>query len=293
MSKTIFTKGIYIFLSLLLALGAFTALPGGVVSADINQVYPAVVDGADRLVDLQNDDGGWDWPLDDGVSTNISPLNTVGPIAKGLAEAYNRTGSQDHKDALELAGTLLLSKTAFSSSDGYLAAQLDATFGVTTYTDYVKTNFYDKLAAGTYNRTGTLYDTVSYVMFLRNYRTGTQASLAAWDLGMGLVGAASCGADTAEWIAGTKAEIDEIDGDNSDFDVIGLAGALYGLAFVGEDFDPTAGDFASDASLADLAESLAGYQLNSGGFTWNKNYIIEDDANEDIQTTSYAILALN
>ena len=124
MNKSIFTKSVYVFLSLMLALGAFVALPGGVVNADINQVYPAVVAGADRLVDLQNDDGGWDWPLDDGVSTNASPLNTIGPIAKGLAEAYNRTGSLDHKEALELAGDFLLNKTTFSPSDGYLAAQM-------------------------------------------------------------------------------------------------------------------------------------------------------------------------
>ncbi len=40
MNKTIFTKSIYVFLSLLLALGAFAALPGGVVSAATLDVCP-------------------------------------------------------------------------------------------------------------------------------------------------------------------------------------------------------------------------------------------------------------
>ena len=87
--------------------------------------------GADRLVGLQNNDGGWDWPLDDGNPDSTSPLNTVGPIAMGLAHAYAHTGDAAHRIALIGAGALLLSKTNnFSPSDGYLAAQLDATFGL-------------------------------------------------------------------------------------------------------------------------------------------------------------------
>ena len=48
--------------------------------------------GGNRLIALQNDDGGWDWPLDDGVSTNASPTNTAAPIAMGLLAAYENTG---------------------------------------------------------------------------------------------------------------------------------------------------------------------------------------------------------
>jgi len=106
------------------------------------------------------------------------------------------------------------------------------------------------------------------------------------------VGAASCGADPTAWIAGLEAEINELDGDNY-YDVIGLAGALYGLAFVGQEFDPTAGEHAAATNLADMAAILAGYQINNGGFAWNSNYVIPEDGNETIQETAYAILALN
>lgn len=195
-------------------------------------------DGGDRLAALQNDDGGWDWPLDDGNPANQSPKNTVGPIAMGLAQAYLHTGDPDHLAALEDAGTFLLSKTnTFSPSDGYLAAMLDQVFSVTTYTDHVTNYFYDELANGTFDRKGegTLYDTASFVQKTRDDRAnGGIANLAAWDIGVGIVGAASAGASTAEWIAGVKAEIDELDG-AEDYDVIGLAGAIYGLSFVGED----------------------------------------------------------
>ena len=64
--------------------------------------------------------------------------------------------------------------------------------------------------------------------------------------------------------------------------MVGLAGALYGLAYVGEEFDPTAGSHAAASNLADLAEILASYQINNGGFTWNSAYVIPDDGNESI-----------
>ncbi len=250
--------------------------------------------GADRLTALQNDDGGWDWPLDDGDPTSPSPLNTVGPIAMGLSRAYQVTNDPTHYAALQKAGGLLLSKTNnFSPSDGYLAVALDNIFGGTTYTDHVKTNFYDPLANGTYDRNGagTLYNTASYVALIRDARQSQGIpNLAAWDLGMGLVAAASIGADTAPWIAGVKAEIDELDA-NGYYDVIGLAGAIYGLALVNEDFDPTAGAHAAATSLADLANILVSYQISSGGFTWNSGFV--SPGNEVIQETAYAMLALN
>lgn len=250
----------------------------------INDVF---INGGNRLVEMQNPDGGWGWELE-----GTSALNTIGPIGMGLSKAYQQTGEQSFLDALLLTGNLLLTKTDFSTADGYLAAELDRIFGVSTYSDYVKANFYDKLANGSYEKDGVFYNTEDYVNFLRTKRSGDIANLAAWDLGLGLVGAAMCGASTQEWVDGVKAEINELDG-NAYYDVIGLAGALYGLAYVGEDFDPTSGEHAAASSIIDLANILVGYQINNGGFSWNSQYVIPNDSNETIQETAYAILALN
>ena len=167
--------------------------------------------GADRLTAIQNNDGGWDWaPADDGNPASASPANTVGPIAMGLAKAYLHTGDASHLAALSKAGGLLMSKTNnFSPSDGYLAKELDSVFGGSTYADYVKANFYDKLTAGTYMRAGdaTLYTTAAYVQRIRNSRSGSQANMAAWDIGTGLYAAQAIGAPTADWITGVKAEV--------------------------------------------------------------------------------------
>jgi len=252
-----------------------------------------------RLISLQNNDGGWDWPLDDGDPNNASPQNTIGPIGKGLAQAYRLSGDPAMLAALQKVSAFLLAKTnTFSPSDGYLAAELDAVLGGTTHVDHLNTHFYGPLAAGTYDRNGagTLYSTASYLDLIDTARAGQGiANLAAWDIGMGLVGAASCGVSGSEldqWIQATKDEIDELDG-AEDCDVIGLAGAVYGLAFVGEDFDPTAGEHAAAGSLQDLAGILAGYQITeTGGFTWNSAYVIPYQDNETAQETAYSILAL-
>jgi len=254
----------------------------------------ALLNGGARLGDLQNNDGGWDWPLNDGNPANASPLNTVGPIAMGLSRAYWNAGGPSFLAALADAGGLLLSKTNnFSPSDGYLAVMLDSLFDGTTYRDHVQACFYGPLAAGTYNRNGlgTLYSTASYVELVRSARAGT--NLAEWDIGMGLVGALACGAtDATAWINGIKAELNEHDSD-AWWDVIGLAGAVYGLARAGVELDPTSGDLAAASNLRDLANVLAGYQINGGGFSWNANYLTPGQGNETTQETAYAILALS
>ena len=162
---------------------------------DITSLSNSITAGGDRLVATQNPDGGWGWDL-----SGPSAQNTIGPIAMGLAQAYLESVSSSHLAALSRTASFLLAKTNnFSSSDGYLAAQLDKIFGGNTYSSFVKANFFDKLDNGTYNRNGagTLYSTTSYIQLLLN----TRGNLAAWDLGLGLVGAASCGANTTEWIA--------------------------------------------------------------------------------------------
>jgi len=253
--------------------------------------------GSDRLVELQNDDGGWDDPLDDGNPAAGSDSETFASVALGMAMAFRETPESSAPDilaALGTAKTLLLSKTNdFSTNDAALAIELDAIFETTQCSDYVRANFYEKLTAGTYydSRNSMIYDTVSYIQALRNRRdTEGQANLAAWDVGVGLYNAHVIGADTTPWIAAVKTEIEELN-DADGFDVLGLAGAVLGLAAVGEDYDPQDGAHASASSLSDLVDTLAGYQLGTGGFTWHAIFQIEN-LDESVLETVYGIAAL-
>jgi beta-lactam-binding protein with PASTA domain len=248
----------------------------------LGQPIVAMLLGGNRLVELQNNDGGWDWLLlDDGDPNSGSEPETFASVAMGLAKAYRRTRDPNMLAGLQKAKTFLLNKTDnFVGTDGALAVELDSILGGTACMDYVSTNFYDKLEAGIY------YDQAQ-----RNRRAGEgRANMAAWDLGLGLYSAYVIGANTTDWLTGLKAEIDELDGDYF-YDVLGLAGAVFGLAAVGEDYDPQAGEHAAASSLSDLAESLAGYQLESGGFTWFGQSMVEGE--EELQETVYGLMALS
>ena len=269
------------------------------------ELLDAMQAGGERLADLQNNDGGWDWPLDDGNPANVSPTNTIAPTTMGLIQAYLATNDASMLTAINNASTAFLnkqqgnatSKGTFSAADGYIAVALDQILGVNTHANHVKTQFYDKLAAGTYVRLGQQINTTDYVNLIRSGRTGSQANMAAWDVGVGLFAANAIGADTQAWLDGTEAEINELSGDQfggyAYYDVIGLAGGLLGLASVGENFDPTAGEHAAADSTAALADILASYQIEGGGFAWTKNYVIPNDGDETVQETAYAMLALS
>jgi beta-lactam-binding protein with PASTA domain len=275
-----------------------TALPVGSsvdFAVSLGQPVAAMGIGGSRLVELQNNDGGWDrgWPPDDGDPNSGSDPETFASVAMGLAQAYRQTGEPNMLAALQKAKTYLLSKTDnFAITDGALAVELDSILGDTACVDYVSTNFYDKLEAGTYYDvvSGAIHDTNSYIQSLRDLDEDI-ANLAAWDLGLGLYSAYMIGANTTEWIAGVKTEIDELDGGHG-FDVLGLAGAVFGLAAVGEDYDPQAGQHEAASSLGDLAAILASYQIDTGGFTWHWLYR-EEGLDEIVQETVYGLMALN
>jgi beta-lactam-binding protein with PASTA domain len=266
------------------------------VFVSLGQPLAVLALGGNRLVELQNDDGGWDSSsVDDGDPSVGSDSETFASVAMGLARAYRLTDDPNMLAAIQKTRTFLLGKTDnFVGTDGSLAVELDGILGGTTGADYVRTNFYDKLEAGTYYdaTSDAVHDTNSYVQAQRDRRFNEgRANLAAWDLGLGLYSAHIIGANTTDWVAGVKAEIDELNG-NDIHDVLGLAAAVFGLAAVGEDHDPNGGHHAAASSLSDLVETLVSYQLETGGFTWwwatKEEYL-----DEMIQETVYGLMALN
>ncbi|MHC4500424.1 MAG: PASTA domain-containing protein, partial [Planctomycetota bacterium] len=173
----------------------------------LGQPVVAMVLGGNRLVEIQNSDGGWDWQLDDGDPNSGSDPDTFASVATGLAQAYRQTRDPNMLAALQKAKLFLLSKTSnFVVTDGALAVELDSILGGTACVDHVGINFYDKLEVGTYydSRSGEIHNTNSYVQALRASYTGDIANYAAWELGLGLYSAYVIGANTTEWVDGVK-----------------------------------------------------------------------------------------
>ncbi|MBN1816382.1 MAG: VCBS repeat-containing protein [Sedimentisphaerales bacterium] len=247
-----------------------------------------------RLASLQNDDGGWDDPLTDGDPASGTILTQLGTMGLGLAVAYQESQDPNLLDELELTGQLLLTRTDdFLASEGAPAVLLDTIFGTTLYSNHVRTAFYDRLADGTYYDALTDtpdMDTAGYIQSILDFYGEDLVNTAAWDLGFSLYDAHVLGADTTEWITAVKEQIDRLDSVKPD-DVIGLAGAIFGLASVGQDYNPQSGAHADANSLSDLTEILTGYQLASGGFTYSSQFMTVGE-DETVTVTAAGILAL-
>jgi len=71
----------------------------GLASGDVFKV------GGDRLVTMQNNDGGWDWPLSDRSPKSSNAPNILAPTSMGLVQAYLSTGDPNQLAALEKAGS--------------------------------------------------------------------------------------------------------------------------------------------------------------------------------------------
>jgi hypothetical protein len=248
--------------------------------------------GASRLTSLQNADGGWDDPLNYNDRSATSPTDYVGQIGLGLVHAYLRTNNVAFKTAAEKAGTLLLSKTDnFSACDGLFAKQLDRIVGGAAYGNYVKTNFYDALAAGSYSSA----DGNTTAAYVNTYLEAYPGKYAGWYLGMALGSAKAVGvSNTSEWVRGVKDALVHLNSQNGAgaYQTFDLAGSIYGLASAGESsFTPLSdGPLSGISTLSALANELASLQLGSGGFKVDKTFGV---GSESTEATAYSILALS
>jgi len=55
--------------------------------------------GANRLVETQNNDGGWDWGEPNDNYNDTSPVNTIGVTAQGLLDVYTLTNNESYLDS--------------------------------------------------------------------------------------------------------------------------------------------------------------------------------------------------
>lgn len=108
------------------------APPANAASPD--PVRAAIAAGADRLVALQNADGGWFFTVGDancGAGPGVSCPNTFGVTALGLVEAYRVTHSASHLAAAKKAADALVAKhNAALPCDGNPGTSADRPFTV-------------------------------------------------------------------------------------------------------------------------------------------------------------------
>ena len=262
-------------------------------------------DGGDRLIGNQNDDGGWDWELNDGDPMTGSATNTAGPIGMGLLAAYTHTGDVQYLNAAVAAGDFILNNSPpHSTGNGVFMAALSDVTGTSAYASDVKGEYYDALVAGTYERNGVLYNTAGFTQYIYDLRNSQNiGNLGIWDVGLAAAGAARLGVSQSQLDifgdqleAGLNAWEGVYSTGNSLYSVLGLAGGVFGLAAMGQDsldspIPVSGGHLDNLQTVAELADTLAGYQAPGGGFGKYADYPM--DPYTGVQATAYAILALN
>ena len=259
--------------------------------------------GADHILDQQCHNGGFGWPHADCSATFH---NITGPILLGVLGSYYFT-----MDGNELAGALnggafdLIyrydnGEARFSTFTPSFLEELARAADNTTFSDHVATGFFDELAAGTYGPDD--HDMASWIINVQDGRSGAWINLRSWEFHTIIPVSKSLGQPGQEALL-AQAVLDGLDTlDNSDpdtvfSDIIGVAGAVRGLAYARLYTFPAivaplhTGVNGID-NLEDLAAYLAALQNPDGSWYWHSALAVPTTDDEDVQTAAYAVLAL-
>ena len=258
--------------------------------------------GADHIVDQQCPDGGWGWPHDDCSQTFN---NITAALGMGLLNAYQRTGDPGHLDAAIAGGEFDLThqfpngEPRVDPFTAYFLNELSKTSGDSQFGEFAS-NFFDQLEDGTYGDNDL--DTEEWIQFHEIRRTGQWVNLRPWHFNLYVETAAEIGHPgqseaMVQGILRGLATLDNTDPDDVLADILGLAGAVKGLALADRQTFPAIqaplhGGVNDIDNLVDLGQLLISYQNPDGSWFRHSNYPAPTDTDKGAQNTAYAILAL-
>lgn len=259
--------------------------------------------GADHILDQQCNNGGFGWPHADCSATYH---NINGPILLGDLAAYyftmdgNDLAGALNGGAFDLIHTYPNGEARFGSFTPSFLEELARAANNTTFSDHVATGFFDELAAGTYGPDD--YDTVGWITSVQDGRSGAWINLRPWEFHTIIPVSKTlgqAGQDTLleEAILDGLATLDNSDPDSVYSDIIGVAGAVRGLAYArAYTFPAIVAPLHSGVNgidnLEDLAAYLATLQNPDGSWYWHSDLAAPTIDDEDVQTAAYAVLAL-
>jgi hypothetical protein len=259
--------------------------------------------GADHILNQQCSDGGFGWPHDDCSATHH---NITAPILEGVLGAYWFSGELRfllggvYGGVFDLSSTFDNGEARFGTFTPRFMDHLSRASGNTAFATFAEFDLFAELDAGTYGPDDL--DTAGWIAKIQDDRTGTWVNLRPWEFHTLIPAARALG------VAGQDAlfeqgvldgldTLDNTDPDNVYSDIIGLSGAVRGLAFARRfAFPPISAPLHAGVdgidSLEDLAAYLASLQNPDGSWYWHSNLSSPTTGDEDVQTTAYAVMAL-
>jgi hypothetical protein len=284
--KIIFSAALFLTLLIIAGCGGSKAdAPSSILPLDA-----IITKGADRLVNTQNNDGGWEWEIPSTDPT--SAPNTLGVTAQGILDAYKINKNSVYLNACIGTYNLMVINAADTGTDPQIhrmrgpditfLVELSEVTGNRTYADFAKTRYLSALLEfGGNTATG-------FAEFIRVRRIGLPA-LISWDINL--------------YIQGVLALNRYYAGQGFDTDANFMAEVIYNSLYVAKDFDFTATTQTSywlaytgaiEAftttglhldKIDSLKSALVASQLTDGHFP-------EHGGDSVLQTTAYAVMAL-
>jgi hypothetical protein len=259
--------------------------------------------GTEHILDQQCHNGGFGWPHDD---CSVTWHNITAPIILGVLRTYNLTLDPTYLvgalngGIFDLTSTFDNGEAKFSTFTPIFLHDLALASGNTSFSTWVTTQLFDELAAGTYGPADL--DTAGWIAAIETDRSGGVVNLRPWEFST-LVPAARALGQTGQEDLFEQGVLDGLDTlDRSDpgavtHDILGVAGAVRGLAFAGRStFPAVVAPLHSGVNGIDNLEALATYlaslQNPNGSWDWHSNLPAPTAGDEDTQTTAYALLAL-
>ena len=262
-----------------------------------------LVMGAEHILDQQCHNGGFGWPHADCSATFH---NITGPILFGSLGTFFHTRNDSYLVGPVNGGVFDLTyeysngESRFGSFTPMFLYVLSRASWNTTFSTHVTTELFDELYAGTYGPDD--FDTAGWIASIETGRSGAWINLRPWEF-QALINVASIlgqpGQDALfeQGVLDGLNTLDNSDPDNVYSDIIGLAGAVRGLAAARSYSFPAIvaplhpGIDGID-NLEDLAAYLASLQNPDGSWYWHSNLAAPGVGDEDVQTSAYALLAL-
>jgi len=259
--------------------------------------------GSEHILDQQCHNGGFGWPH----ATCAATVHSItGPILLGVLGAYSFTQDATqlvgavNGGAFELAYQYPNGEARFPTFTPVFLRELASASDNTTFSSHVTTGLFDELAAGTYSPDD--FDTAGWITNIEDGRNGAFVNLRSWEFHTLIPTAHALGqtgqADLFEQaVLDGLNTLDNTDPDNVFSDVVGLAGAVRGLAYARRyAFPPIAAPLHAGVDgigdLEDLAAYLASLQNPDGSWDWHSGLVAPTTDDEDVQTTAYALMAL-
>ncbi len=269
----------------------------------IHSLDDAIEAGAINIAAQQCPDGGFGWPHNDCSNTYH---NITAPIIDGVRQAYLRSGNAGFLGVMKNSGDYDLTnqygngEARFGAFTSYMMWNLSKDTGDSTYRDFVETEFFAALEAGTYGEDDL--DTQGWITAVETSRTGTWVNLRPWEFSsLVLITQRHCrdiqSGEFEQALWRGLGTLDNTDPDNVYSDVIGVAGGLLGMARINRtSFPAINAPLHSGVNGLGTLEALADYLMSlqnpDGSFYWHSNLAAPTDGDKDTQSTAYAVMAL-